>query len=182
MSDYRRSRLGGGVFFFTVLVYKRREILTEPLARECLREAIEKVRKDWPFTVAAMCLLPNHLHCIWQMPDEDGDYSVRWSLIKKHFTRRYLSEGGREIGQSPAREEARYRGIWQKKFWEHRIKNEEDMDNHIRYIHYNPVKHGYVDDPFRWPWSTIHAYYGDRQVDGRPWEEAKEMVLSSYME
>ena len=182
MSNYRRSRLWGGVFFFTVITHKRRNILTEPSARECLRAAIEKVQEDRPFEVIAMCLLPNHLHCIWQMPPDDGDYSVRWSLIKKHFTRRYLGQGGREIKQSLSREKARYRGIWQKKFWEHRIKNDQDMENHIHYIHYNPVKHTYVDDPFLWPWSTIHKYYGDRQVDSRQWDAVKKMVLSSYME
>jgi putative transposase len=171
-----------GIFFFTVVTHKRRSFLTEPIARKCLRTAWEKVRENRPFEVVALCLLPDHIHCIWEMPRDDDDYSIRWSLIKKHFTGLYLAEGGNEDKQSAARERAGYRGVWQKKFWEHRIKNNKDLENHINYIHYNPVKHGYVSDPFLWPFSTVHKYYEPAHCNNRLWNKAKQMVLSSYME
>ena len=182
MANYRRSRLDGGTFFFTVVTHKRQAILTTPLGRECLRTAWEKVREKRPFEVVALCLLPDHLHCIWQMPGDDSDYSMRWSLIKRYFTRQYLTQGAAAESQSASREGKRYRGIWQRKFWEHRIKNDRDMENHINYTHYNPVKHGYVADPFAWEFSTVHKDYGTGHCDDQEWAAAKEMVLPGHME
>ncbi len=158
MSNYRRARSYGVYCFFTVVSYQRRKILTKETARKHLRYAFEKVRSKRYFKTIALCLLPEHLHCIWELPQNDLDFSTRWSLIKKDFTMNYLKKGGSEFIQSASRLKHRHRGIWQKRFWEHQIRDEIDLQNHIDYIHYNPVKHGLVKDIESWPWSTYHKY------------------------
>jgi REP element-mobilizing transposase RayT len=109
MTDYRRSIFCGGTYFFTVVTYNRVCFLTDDLARMCLRSAWRHVRGTWPFEVIALCLLPDHLHCLWQLPEDDNDFSTRWLLIKKGFTRRYLEAGGREFPQSQSRLKKRER-------------------------------------------------------------------------
>jgi len=161
MTNYRRSQFEGGYYFFTVVTYKRRRFLVEDISRDCLREAINRVRCDWPFDVVAFCLLPDHLHCLWRMPEDDNAFSQRWMLIKKGFTRRYLKAGGFEPAQNPSRDKKREHGIWQRRFWEHQIRDEEDLHRHIDYIHYNPVKHELVEAVDEWPWSTYHKFVRD---------------------
>jgi len=158
MSHYRRVKFYGGYYFFTVVCYKRDKILADEIARKCLRNAFEKVRSERHFETIAFCLLPEHLHCIWKLPEGDGDFSIRWSLIKRDFTINYLKEGGKESTQSNSRLKHRHRGIWQKRFREHQIRDERDLKSHIDYIHYNPVKHELVKDVDEWPWSTYHKY------------------------
>ncbi len=102
MTNYRRARLPGGIFFFTVVTHHRRPILTTPLAREVLRQAFREVRGRQPFSVEAIVLLPDHLHCVWALPDRDTDFSTRWRQIKTLFTRRWLQQGGREAGSPRA--------------------------------------------------------------------------------
>ncbi len=158
MTDYRRMRLEGGCFFFTVVTYGRRRFLTEEHARECLRAAWDDTLRLHPFELVAVCLLPDHLHCIWSLPEGDEDYSMRWASIKGRFTRRYLQGGGREAIQSRSRQTKHERGVWQRRFWEHRIRDATDLQRHIDYIHYNPVKHGVVKQIADWPWSSFHRY------------------------
>jgi putative transposase len=158
MPDYRRLHIPDGTVFFTVVTHDRRPFLTDSLARDCLREAIEKVRRQRPFTLAAMVLLPDHLHAIWTLPDRDGDYSVRWRLIKQEFTELYLARGGREGRRSPSRMKRKERGVWQRRFWDHVIRDEHDLERHFDYLHYNPVKHGLVRRVRDWKWSTFHRY------------------------
>jgi putative transposase len=158
MTNYRRSRFEGGYYFFTVVADGRRPLLTTDLARECLHQSFQKVRSQRPFEIVAFCLLPDHLHCIWRLPQGDNAYSVRWSLIKHDFTYQYLRAGGREYLQSQSRKDRRERGIWQRRFWEHQIRDEHDLQIHVDYIHFNPVKHGLVMDVDEWPWSTYHRY------------------------
>jgi len=146
------------VLFFTVVCYRRRKILVGELARNYLRRAFEKVRSKRYFKTIAFCLLPEHLHCIWKLPEGDADFSIRWSLIKRDFTTNYLKEGEDEFTQTDSRLKHRHRGIWQKRFWEHQIRDERDLQSRIDYIHYNPVKHGLVKDVRDWPWSTYHKY------------------------
>jgi putative transposase len=130
----------------------------DDISRACLRSVWQDVRRKRPFEVVAICLLPDHLHCVWRLPEGDDNFSQRWMLIKKGFTRRYLEVGGNESGQSLSREKKRERGIWQRRFWEHRIRDEDDLQKHIDYIHYNPVEHGLVEDVENWPWSTYHRF------------------------
>ncbi|UCC97756.1 MAG: transposase [Phycisphaerales bacterium] len=161
MTNYRRAQFTGGYYFFTVVTYKRRRFLVDDVSRNCLRSALRSVRRNWPFDVVAFCLLPDHLHCLWRLPEGDNRFSRRWMLIKKGFTRRYLKAGGVESIQNPSRDKKRERGIWQRRFWEHQIRDAEDLQRHIHYIHYNPIKHGLVDTVDDWPWSTYRKFVRD---------------------
>jgi len=159
MTSYRRARFEGGYYFFTVVTLKRRTFLTDELARACFRAAWEETRRRSYFEVVALCLLlPDHIHCIWKLPEDDRDFSLRWSRIKSGFTRRYLNFGGEECIQTFSRNIKRERGVWQRRFWEHQIRDVEDLQRHVDYVHYNPVKHGLVEQVEDWPWSTYHRY------------------------
>ena len=102
--------------------------------------------------------MPDHIHCVWRLPAGDSDYSVRWAMVKNAFTRLYLSSGGTEAEQSWSRKKKRERGVWQRRFWEHQIRDEQDLHRHVDYIHYNPLKHGLVESVDSWPWSTYHRF------------------------
>ena len=158
MTNYRRANFEGGYYFFTLVTYKRRRFLTSDLARRCLRAAWQQAQLRDHFDVVALCLLPDHLHCVWKLPEGDCDFSLRWSRIKAGFTMRYCHAGGTEYVQSHSRDRKRERGVWQRRFWEHQIRDEEDLRRHVDYIHYNPVKHGLVGLISDWPWSTYHRY------------------------
>jgi len=158
MTDYRRASFEGGYYFFTVVTYDRRPFLTELLARECLRAAWRETEQRSHFEMIAVCLLSEHLHCIWKLPPDDCDFSLRWARIKAGFTRRYLTAGEAESAQSLSRNRKRERAIWQRRFWEHQIRDETDLQQHVDYIHYNPVKHGLVARVEDWPWSSYHRY------------------------
>jgi len=108
-----------------------------------------------PFTIVALVLLPDHLHTIWTLPEEDADFSTRWSILKTCFTLAWLAAGGGEGAISSSRRRNRRRGVWQRRFWEHRIRDQDDFNRHLNYIHYNPVKHGLARCPHAWPHSTF---------------------------
>jgi len=168
MPEYRRYYFPGAMVFFTLVVHERRPIFAEPLARACLHEAIVEIQKSRPFTIDAIVLLPDHLHRLWTLPADDGNFSLRWKRIKEEFTKRYLAAGGREGTRSPSRTSRQERGIWQRRFWDNVIRDEVDFERHLDYIHYNPVKHGYVDCPHDWPFSSFHRWVG-RGVYPRTW-------------
>jgi putative transposase len=159
MTNYRRSNFPGGYYFFTVVTHKRAKFLTSELALQCLRTSFLEIKEKRPFEIIASCLLPDHIHCIWKLPDGDNDFSYRWSAIKAGFTRKFLSRGGLEGYQAISRQRKRERGLWQRRFWEHQIKDEADLQKHVDYIHYNPIKHGLAKQVEQWPWSTFHKYY-----------------------
>jgi putative transposase len=117
-----------------------------------LREAIKYTRKNHPFIIHAWVVLPDHMHCIWELPETDHDYSLRWRLIKIHFSKAIEKTEYR----SKVRKKRGERGIWQRRFWEHCIRDEADYRQHMNYIHFNPVKHGYVEKPRDWEYSTFH--------------------------
>ena len=123
-----------------------------------LRKAVQEVRIKHPFTVNAWVLLPEHLHCIWTLPEGDQDYSLRWSLIKAGFSRETtrLRHGQESIGES--RRKHREKSLWQRRFWEHRIRDEQDYQSHFDTVHFNPLRHGLVARVQDWPFSTFHAY------------------------
>ena len=158
MPNYKRAKFEGGYYFFTVVTYKRIKFFDKELARNCLREAIEKTRSRRPFETLAFCLMFDHLHCIWKLPEGDADFSKRWSSIKGLFSKTYSSLSGRRRQISPSRERKGEVCIWQRRFWEHQIRDEKDLQHHVDYIHYNPVKHGLVQRVEDWPWSTYHKY------------------------
>ena len=141
-----------------MVTYHRRSFLTSDLARDCLKDAMNETAQKHPFTTDAICLLPDHLHCIWTLPEDDSDFSIRWASIKARFTRRYLDEGGTEGKQSESRDRKREKGVWQRRFWEHAIRGDDDFRRHVDYIHFNPVKHGLAASPAEWSWSSFHRY------------------------
>ena len=152
MTDYRRIRVPGGTFFFTVNLADRR---SDPLVREVdrLRDVVRAVRQQRPFHIDAWVVLPDHMHCLWTLPDDDADYSGRWKTIKATFSR-HLPTGEARSGSRIAKGE---RGIWQRRFWEHTIRDERDYATHIDYIHFNPVRHCLVEEVSRWPFSSFHS-------------------------
>jgi REP element-mobilizing transposase RayT len=227
MSNYRRAKIPGGYYFFTVVTYNRQPLFGDESARVCLRQVWKDVQHRWPFTVVALCLLPEHLHCIWKLPDGDDNYSTRWSLIKRRFAQQYRGMTTCRVDSLPVHadfvrnersacrvdsfavhadfvrnersacrvdsfavhadfvrnERSACRvdssavhadithpaltpsgikrnesGIWQRRFWEHYLKDGRDIQRHIAYIHYNPVKHGLVEKPQDWSWSTYKSY------------------------
>jgi putative transposase len=158
MPTFIRSEKPGGTFFFTVVTYRRRRILTKPDSRLILREVISGVRREYPFIVDAWVLLPDHLHCIWTLPEGEGDFSKRWGLIKAGFSRRAKPLLHKAAWMTDSKERHRENTIWQRRFWEHQIRDEADLHRHLDYIHYNPVKHGLVERVLDWPHSTFHRY------------------------
>jgi putative transposase len=158
MPEYRRNYIKGGVYFFTLVTDKRRPFLTSSLARKCMHESIEKVQRKRPFELNAIVLLSDHLHSIWTLPPDDDDYSTRWSLIKKEFTVRYLDAGGQEGMGNESRLRKRERAIWQRRFWEHTCRDEDDHKRCLDYLHYNPVKHGLATRVRDYEWSSFHRY------------------------
>ena len=157
MPEYRRIYADGGTYFLTVNLRDRRSDL---LVREIsfLRASWRQTALRRPFETIAAVVLPDHLHCLWRLPDDDHDYSMRMRLIKAGFTRR-LPEALKRKGRKGERK------IWQSRFWEHTIRDDDDLARHIDYIHFNPVKHGLVDDPDAWPHSTWRQWKKDF---GRP--------------
>jgi putative transposase len=151
MPNYRRIHVPGGTYFFTVnLLERRRELLIENI--DVLRAAFRDAQRARPFELIAIVVLPDHLHCLWRLPEGDTDNANRWSQIKAGFSRRLL----RMEYRSPRRHKKRERGIWQRRFWAHVIMDEKDLINHIHYIYINPVKHGYVSRVKDWPYSSFH--------------------------
>ena len=129
----------------------------------------EKV-KSWPPSVAVV-LLADHLHCVWELPDGDHDYSVRWQKIKEKFSRGFLAAGGTEGRSTASRRRKLERAVWQRRFWEHQIRDEKDLQKCIDYIHYNPVKHKLVKALEDWPWSTYHKYVHEGVYTQKDWED-----------
>ena len=150
---YRRSDTAGGMFFLTLTLADRNSDLLV-CQIDLLRISFRKVKKKYPFDLPAIVVLPDHLHMIMQLPEQDADFSTRVRLIKSEFSRG-LAKTERVIVSRRMKKE---RGIWQRRFWEHEVRDETDYKNHVEYIHYNPVKHGYVESPADWPYSSIHKY------------------------
>jgi putative transposase len=160
MPDYRRWYVPGGTFFFTLVACNRHPLFEGPVARRIFGKVLRDIRAEMPFEVVAIVLLWDHLHTIWTLPPGDDDYSTRWKKLKGKFTRRWLKAGGKEMPLSASRKARGERGIWQRRFWEHTSLEEGDLEAHLDYIHYNPVKHGYVQRPWDWPFSSFRRYVG----------------------
>ncbi len=158
MPNYRRNFVHGATYFFTVVTYKRKSILTTELARSLLHHAWIEVSERFPFNTLAVCLLPDHIHCIWTLPEGDADFPTRWRRIKGLFTRNYLVSTSLEKPDNASRLKRGEAAVWQRRFWEHTIRDEDDLHRLIDYIHFNPLKHGYVSRVVDWPWSTFHRY------------------------
>ncbi|MAX24261.1 MAG: transposase [Phycisphaeraceae bacterium] len=156
MPNYRRWRQSGGSYFFTLTLANRSQsLLVDHVA--LLRNAFALVQQHHPFYMDAAVILPDHLHCIWTLPENDMDFSTRWRQIKSTFSRGIQSNEPK----SQSRIHKNERGIWQRRFWEHLIRDEKDLHQHVDYIHFNPVKHGYVNRPVDWQYSSIHRYVSE---------------------
>jgi putative transposase len=155
MSEYRRAVIHGGTYFFTVVTHQRRGSLTSPLARQSLRRAFFETRQRYPFSVEAIVLLPDHIHCIWTLPADDADYSTRWRLIKARFTRSWIALGSTGGECNSSRRAHGEQAIWQRRFWEHVVQTERELEILVCYILFNPVKHGLVTCPHLWPYSSF---------------------------
>jgi len=148
---YRRSNIPGATYFFTVnLADRKSRLLIEQI--EVLRSAIRKTKQSNPFEIIAMVVLPDHLHAVWRLPDGDADFPLRWSLIKTAFSRGLPRTERLDLSRRVKRE----RGIWQRRYWEHQIRDDDDLEKHVAYIHFNPVKHGHATRAADWPYSSIH--------------------------
>jgi putative transposase len=171
MSNYRRWLILGGTYFFTVVCYQRRKLFETEASVRLLSDVMRAVRGTAPFHTIAMVVLPDHLHCIWSLPRLDADYPTRWKRIKRDFTVRYLGTGGNDDDLPGNRRSRGERGLWQRRFWEHVVEDETELERLCDYIHYNPVKHGHAASPQEWPWSTFAQFVARGQYD-REWGRA----------
>ena len=152
MRTYTRARIPGGCYFFTVNLANRHgnDLLVRHIAN--LRDAFRRTRTEHPFMIDGIAILPDHLHCIWRLPEGDSNFPMRWRLIKARFSQS-LPDGER-ITDSRARKGER--GIWQRRYWEHVIRDDRDHRVHMDYIHFNPMRHGHVTAVRDWPYSSFH--------------------------
>ena len=150
MPNYRRSRENGAVFFFTVVTHNRLPVFNNISNIRIFRTILNEVRHELPFKEIACVALHDHIHSIWKLPDDDHDFSKRWGIIKARFTKQLRSSDSDVNSYSGM--------VWQKRFWEHKIRDVADLNHHIDYIHYNPVKHGYVSNVIDWPYSSFRRF------------------------
>jgi putative transposase len=151
MPNYRRYWIEGGCYFFTINLLERHEnrLLVQHIA--LLRDVVKRVRARYPFHIDGWVVLPEHMHCIWTLPKGDDDYALRIRLIKTLFSKKLP----RTERRSAVRQTKGERGIWQRRYWEHTLRDERDYVQHMDYLHFNPVKHGHVDRVKDWPYSTF---------------------------
>jgi putative transposase len=164
MPNYRRAKVAGATYFITQVTHHRQPWLTLDIARHALRAAITHVRQKYPFTIDAFVLLPDHFHCLWTLPFGDSDLSTRLRLIKTFVTKKYGNQLEINAEISTSRQKRQERNLWQRRFWEHYIRDDKDFIQHIDYIHYNPVKHGFVKSPKDWEYSSFHRYVKNRKL------------------
>jgi putative transposase len=173
MPDYRRAWYPGGTYFFTVNLLQRRgnDLLTRHIGQ--LRDAVRSVQLRHPFHIHGWVVLPDHLHCVIELPSNYADFAVRWRLIKMGFSKTMpkverLSRTRKIRGE---------RGIWQRRYWEHLIRDDADMQAHMDYVHFNPVKHGLVSRVADWPYSTFHRLV-ERGVYPHDWGGGMDKTLA----
>ncbi|WP_031432900.1 REP-associated tyrosine transposase [Methylomarinum vadi] len=175
MRTYIRSHAKGGVYFFTVNLAQRKQ--NDLLVRRVddLRQAFRYTKQRHPLVIEAIAILPEHLHCIWRLPEGDDDYPMRWRLIKSHFSRS-IEKGERVSGSRLRNKE---RGLWQRRYWEHQIRDDRDFQRHFEYIHYNPVKHGLVTKVKEWPFSSFHRWV-KLGIYSEDWAAAPDLIEQDW--
>jgi len=173
MTEYRRTYIPGATWFFTVNLALREgnQLLVDHI--DDLRHAFRYIKEKHTFRLDAVVVLPDHLHCLWTLPAGDTNFSMRWNLLKGHFSRAIGK--GEQISRS--RQKRRERGVWQRRFWEHLVRDQDDFNLHVDYIHWNPVKHGWVERVADWPHSSFHEYTA-RGVYPEDW--GRDGVLDIY--
>jgi putative transposase len=178
--EYRRVYIKGGTYFFTLVTYHRIPFISTKKSIEVLNDAILYTNDRMPFEIVASVILPDHMHFIRTLADESCDYSTRWRFIKSYFTRHWCKN--QNSSESASRIKKGERDVWQRRFWEHFIRNDFDLTRHIEHIHYNPVKHGYITSPFDWQYSSFRKYVQDRLYPQHWGEDAKVWSGESKME
>ena len=158
MPEYRRKYVPGGTFFFTIVTYHRQPLFADPENVSRLRTAVATIKSQMPFNILGAVILPDHIHFLWTLPPLDTAYSKRVGRIKILFT--HSLRGRRALPQnvSSSRRKHRESNVWHRRFWEHTIEDEKDLEHHLNYIHYNPVKHGLVSCPHLWSYSSFHSW------------------------
>ena len=179
MPNYHRFKIEGAYYFFTVVTYKRRSLFTDDNTITVLKNAFQQVKSDRPFEMSAVCLLPDHLHCIWKMSHMDSDYSTRWSIIKRIFSKTYVKTSCVKLNQTRSRQKKRELPIFQRRFWEHYIRNEYDYWKHVHYIHYNPYRHGLVKHIADWPYSTYHRFCREGYYKNFDWSKLQKDITKN---
>ena len=175
--EYRRAKISGGTYFFTIVTYERMQILCNSENITALRAAFDHVKNQYPFSIDAVVILPDHVHCILTLPDGDSDYPLRLRLIKSFFSKRCKDL---KSPSTPSRDHKREKSIWQRRYWEHAILDDKNFKRHVEYIHYNPVKHGLADAPKDWEYSSFHSYVRNGIYD-REWGAGGGIVFEKGM-
>jgi putative transposase len=168
MSDYRRYFVAGATYFFTIVTHHRRPVFTTDTNIALLRHAIATVKREQPFEINAAVVLQDHLHFLWTLPPGDDGFSKRIGRIKVEFTKAFRSASPSTQSETSSRQRRCERDVWQRRFWEHLIRDDEDFDRHFDYIHCNPVKHGLGTCPHAWVATSFH-HWTDRGVYDRVW-------------
>jgi len=161
---YRRHFQAGGTYFFTLVSYNHRKIFTNESTVNILLDSIEKVRQNHPFGLIAYCILPDHLHMLCELQENDSDYPTKIRLIKSHFTRNWIDPY--QIPVTPSRTSKKEKMVWQRRYWEHFIRDNRDFEKHIAYILYNPVKHELVHAPSEWKYSNCSDFVDNKIFAG----------------
>jgi putative transposase len=160
---YRRATIAGASYFFTLVTDRRQRLFVDQRNVDRWHGAVSKVQHARPFAIEAEVILPDHIHVVWTLPDADGDYITRIRLIKTAFTKSFPPS--KDKSASVSRISKGERDVWQRRYWEHVIRNEKDFQDHIDYIHINPVKHGLVERPGDWPHSTFSQWVEQGSYD-----------------
>ncbi len=179
MPDYRRVKLKGATYFFTLVTYQRQHIFSSPKPISLLIESIDRIKTYHPFNIEAYCILPDHIHFIWSLPEDDHNYSMRISQIKRRFSKQYTETFDLSKEMNKSRQKRKESSIWQRRFWEHWIRDENDLNRHIDYIHYNPVKHSLVSRAQDWKYSSFHEFVNMGYYDP-DWGEGYKIDQEKY--
>jgi putative transposase len=173
MPEYRRIFIPGGTYFFTVITYHRQPHFNIQDNCHLYRKAVQFIAEKHPFEEVAYCILPDHIHTIWTLPEHDSNYSLRWQAIKGSFTRWFQERNDKLLVHNTSHLKRREAAVWQRRYWEHLIIDDNDFDNHMDYIHYNPVALGLVNRAIDWQWSSFshlveEQYYDSDWGEGEP--------------
>jgi len=159
MPDFRRNLIPGASYFLTIVTYQRRPLFKEQFAKDLFWQVMEIIETRYPFKNEVFCLLPDHFHCIWTLPEDDHDYSKRVKELKRIFSLMVPQDHKPDPKTLSASRQKRHEGgLWHRRFWEHTIRSQEDYNRIMDYIHWNPVKHGYTDSPYLWEGSSFQRY------------------------
>jgi putative transposase len=156
--QYRRARIPGSIIFITCVTYQRQPLFQDPRNIQRLRDALAQTKMERPFNILAAVILPNHLHFLWKLPENDCNYSARVGRMKVLFTRAFNTQATISNILSISRQKHREQGVWQRRFWERSLCDQKEINHYLNYIHYNPVKHGLVSCPHAWPYSSFSRY------------------------